>query len=1075
MKKRIIAIFTVLFLMVGQVVPMTALSREVRGGEIILEEISPDEASPIVEEETAILPVETPSEDISVSTPVESATNEAVPLMVENLVLEVGETYSYALHEATVGEEGNTLQVFVSSSALEEKLLEIGDIGSYDVILRVVDELGKETLVETQVEVRAVPGPVEVTESKEDIVSETIEIDLPNFLGAAVENDLIVTGDTVLAGINRFETAVKVSMSMYEKADTVVLVSGIDFPDALSAGPLAAKLNAPVLLTQTQVLTPATLAEIKRLEAKQVIVLGGEAAIGPAVIAGLKSAGIATIERIQGANRYLTAVEVAKHLIGDVPATRAVLTNSREFADALSAGSYAAKEGIPILLTMRDTLNVATKDLLVTMKIKDVIVMGGEAAISIAVEQELGKMGITVTRIAGSDRFNTGVAMAQKYFPSAEHAVVTNGFNFPDALAAVPYAAKFNAPILLVKKNLVTEGVMSYIDQSALKHFHFIGGTEAIEEDIRYQIMYPSVYEIGYATKQVGLEWQNPVLSGRTSGVTSGTVGVEKFHMETSGDKDIRVRYAGYVSGKGWQEIMSNGHESGLSGSPLDGILVELYGNDASQYDAVYRVYIKNQGWTSWSMGGQIAGNAGSGNEIMAMEAKVIEREIVLSQDMNLFPAGIPATAYSTSDTLNLRTGPGTSYSILAALPKGTEVGILSTEGTWTKVACEFGGKALTGYVSSSYLMSLGKNSILTLETFQDGDPVPTGRATISGNAAYEGGVQSVRYYINNTLQGYANYGLMSTEAISQGFNAPARIGYWVDIDPSKWKTGTNTLKVEVVGQDGSMKTTSVILKGNTLDTYLFDDHSLSVDYFTALEFKKSSALYNGVSATKEQILFSLDPVNWIFDETYKFMFLDLSYSPSDFTVTAASLNVILNGKGVLHGKGESFLKAAVDFGVNPFYLVAHSLLETGNGTSVLANGQKLSYYHVTPGSIDSPTVLLPEADKDKLWYNVFGIGAYDGNANLWGGELAYKQGWDSVDKAIYEGSEWIGANYINRAGNKQNTLYDMRFNLNEHMTHEYATDLLWAKKQASRIKLQFDNMGVTTSLKFVVPTFNGN
>ena len=74
-------------------------------------------------------------------------------------------------------------------------------------------------------------------------------------------------------------------------------------------------------------------------------------------------------------------------------------------------------------------------------------------------------------------------------------------------------------------------------------------------------------------------------------------------------------------------------------------------------------------------------------------------------------------------------------------------------------------------------------------------------------------------------------------------------------------------------------------------------------------------------------------------------------------------------------------------------YLVSHALLETGNGTSDLATGI----------SVNGKTV-----------YNMFGIHAYDSDANYYGSQYAYNQGWFSVDEAIKGGAEFISGLYIN-------------------------------------------------------------
>ena len=111
----------------------------------------------------------------------------------------------------------------------------------------------------------------------------------------------------------------------------------------------------------------------------------------------------------------------------------------------------------------------------------------------------------------------------------------------------------------------------------------------------------------------------------------------------------------------------------------------------------------------------------------------------------------------------------------------------------------------------------------------------------------------------------------------------------------------------------------------------------------------------------------------------------------------------------VMLGKGEVFLRAAQESGLDVRYLVAHAAHETAWGTSNIA----------------------------KKKGNMYGIGAFDASPF----KSAY--GYDSVDAGIIEGAKWIAKNYVNKG---QDTLYKMRPNDGKH---EYATDPLWDEKIA--------------------------
>ena len=203
------------------------------------------------------------------------------------------------------------------------------------------------------------------------------------------------------------------------------------------------------------------------------------------------------------------------------------------------------------------------------------------------------------------------------------------------------------------------------------------------------------------------------------------------------------------------------------------------------------------------------------------------------------------------------------------------------------------------------------------------------------------------------------------------------------------------------------------------------------------------------VNASPNDVLYYLDPNNFIEDEKQQFQLLDLSKS-SDASATA--LNNYLKGKGTLAGQGQAFLDASRIHGINDVYLVSHAILETGHGSSTLAKGVK--YKGVTV-------------------YNMFGVGAYDSCPVDCGAAKAYEEGWTTPYKAIVGGAEFIGKNYVN-AG--QNTLYKMRWNPEAMVntgsaSHQYATDIGWASKQVYTIYNLYQELGIT-NLYLDIPVY---
>ncbi|PFP24263.1 mannosyl-glycoprotein endo-beta-N-acetylglucosamidase [Bacillus sp. AFS073361] len=179
--------------------------------------------------------------------------------------------------------------------------------------------------------------------------------------------------------------------------------------------------------------------------------------------------------------------------------------------------------------------------------------------------------------------------------------------------------------------------------------------------------------------------------------------------------------------------------------------------------------------------------------------------------------------------------------------------------------------------------------------------------------------------------------------------------------------------------------------------------------------------------------------------------FLKLSQS-ANINVVEVN-NKILKNKGILSGKAKAFVDGSKQYGLNEIYLISHALLETGNGSSPLANGIEVG--KDKNGNLVLVTSSNRSSLKDiKKTYNMFGINAKDTCPNECGAKYAYEAGWFSPEKAIVGGAAFIGKGYVN---NGQDTLYKMRWNpafaaVNMYASHQYATDIGWAFKQTSKM-----------------------
>lgn len=166
-------------------------------------------------------------------------------------------------------------------------------------------------------------------------------------------------------GANRYETAQKISERI--ESDYKGYASGEHFPDALSAIPLLSKEKMPLLLFRA--------GDSLRGEG---YVFGGDARISDSRIGLFK--------RVSGRNRYETSVEIAKRF-GDFDTV--IVASGENYPDALSSAALSKKYNAPILLSPKKGLSSEVLEFLNEKNIQNVIIVGGEAALSEKVEWQL--------------------------------------------------------------------------------------------------------------------------------------------------------------------------------------------------------------------------------------------------------------------------------------------------------------------------------------------------------------------------------------------------------------------------------------------------------------------------------------------------------------------------------------------------------------------------------------------------------------------------------------------------------------------------------------------------------------
>ncbi|WP_438335169.1 cell wall-binding repeat-containing protein [Clostridium cochlearium] len=300
---------------------------------------------------------------------------------------------------------------------------------------------------------------------------------------------------TRMPGADRYTTAQTVAKKSFGKAENVVLVNGLGYADSVSATPFAKLKNAPILLTDAEDKPSADLlATLTELGAKNIYIVGGKGVVTEAMEKEL--AKNYTVERIGGTSRYETNAEIAKKVIAETKAEKAILVNGQDgYADALSVASVAATKGYPVIFGNKNNVPTVVKD--AVKDVKEILAVGGEGVLPDTVIKT-----VEAKRIAkGADRFDTNLKVLEHFdgdFNFENIFVAAGGDDstskFADALVASAAAAKHGAPVVLTglgaNKDNVDKSVKYVKDKMGDNtKVTIVGGTasvsDAIEKDIK--------------------------------------------------------------------------------------------------------------------------------------------------------------------------------------------------------------------------------------------------------------------------------------------------------------------------------------------------------------------------------------------------------------------------------------------------------------------------------------------------------------------------------------------------------------------------------------------------------------
>ena len=359
-----------------------------------------------------------------------------------------------------------------------------------------------------------------------------------------------------IAGQGRYETSIKIAeeLKMFQgvdKFDTVILATGKNYADALGGGYLAAKKNAPILLTSDAKYFDVNYYIRNNLKPNgKVYVLGGEGAVSKTCLTGLENF---DVERLAGKNRYNTNMAILNE--AGVSNEDILVCTGANYADSLTASA----SGKPMLLVNK-SLNAEQKDFLADHAGNKLYIIGGTGAVSAEIENELLSYG-AVERVAGSSRYQTSIQIAEKFCNDPPAAVLAYSNDYPDGLCAGPLAYTLGAPILLLKPGY--EGAArDYVALHSIE-FGIVSGGEARIPAESVDIVFPpsAVPEPPTPSDKIKIAFCANGTLGDKSFFDSGAEGMNKINRDF-GDRVQAMTFEFTYDDSTWYQQLDNLFES---------------------------------------------------------------------------------------------------------------------------------------------------------------------------------------------------------------------------------------------------------------------------------------------------------------------------------------------------------------------------------------------------------------------------------------------------------------------------------------------------------------------------------
>lgn len=295
-----------------------------------------------------------------------------------------------------------------------------------------------------------------------------------------------------VAGDTRYDTMSELISNVggWSASDKVILASGTNYPDALSASALAGVHDAPIILTDPTELSSKAAATIKQLGPSTIYVVGGPSAVSDAALQAASNICGSNTIRLYGSTRYETSLEILRQC--NSSSDTVIVATGANYADSLSISPFAYVTKSPIVLC--DPYGGITQEAVEAIRaggFSRAILVGGNAAVPDVVISQLNNANIAtdgIRRLSGVTRYETSTQITA--FEISETSLFTadplgfaTGSNYADALAMGPCMGRISSPLLLVDSGAQT--ACAYIERfkGNVGNAFVAGGINAVSDD----------------------------------------------------------------------------------------------------------------------------------------------------------------------------------------------------------------------------------------------------------------------------------------------------------------------------------------------------------------------------------------------------------------------------------------------------------------------------------------------------------------------------------------------------------------------------------------------------------------